>query len=456
MTIKKTILALSVTAMTLGAGSALAKVSAEEAAKLRNELTPVGAERAGNADGSIPEWTGGMTAAPKGHKAGGFRVDPFADEKPLFTITASNYQDYSDQLTDGQKMMFTKYPDTFQMNIYQTHRTAAAPQWVYDNTAENALTGELTPDGNGIMKSHGGYPFPIPQNGLEVIWNHHVRWRGEGIHRIYSSVLTYPNGERIVGGGEGWETYRTHQKDNYDPDYNGTVLEFLNIYTAPVRRKGETLLVKDPINQSETPRQAWQYIPGQRRVRRAPTVAFDTPDAGTSGTTTYDDAFMYNGSPERYDFKLAGKKEIYVPYNSNGLLNKLAKTKDGDYSLLTPNHIDPKAERWELHRVWVVEATLKEGKRHVYDKRTFYVDEDTWMVVLADAYDGRGELWRSHMAHLLNAYDVPVQSMRAPTYHDFQTGVYYVSDIDVEPFEVYEGEGEGYFTPAQVRKISRR
>lgn len=457
MNTKKT-LVTAVTALAFSMGTAFAAVSPEEAAKLGGDvLTPVGAERAGNADGTIPAWTGGMTVAPAGYVAGETRIDPFADEKPLFTIDASNYEQYADKLSEGQKALFKKYPDTFKMPIYKTHRTAAAPQYVYDFTKKNATRGELTGGGAGVQNVYGGYPFPIPQNGYEALWNHTLRWIGQGVEKKYANMLAYSNGTNQEGGGTLWESYPYFREGGSLDNFNGNILELLVQYKLPVRRKGEVILVRDPVNAAEASRQAWQYIPGQRRVRRAPTIAHDTPHAQFGGQLVYDETFMWNGSPERFDVKLIGKKEMYVPYNNNGFV---AAAENGGWDTIrditTPGHPNPAYERWELHRVWVVEMTLKEGKRHVYGKRVQYLDEDSWAIVANDHYDGRGELWRTSFAHLLNAYDVPLTTIRATWHTDLQNGNYGFNEIDLEPIKVYEGEPSKYYTPANVRKLSRR
>ena len=44
----------------MGPIGAAAVTTTEQVARFDADLTPVGAERAGNADGSIPEWTGGL------------------------------------------------------------------------------------------------------------------------------------------------------------------------------------------------------------------------------------------------------------------------------------------------------------------------------------------------------------------------------------------------------------
>ena len=144
--------------------------------------------------------------------------------------------------------------------------------------------------------------------------------------------------------------------------------------TAPARLAGGILLVHETLDQVKKPRDAWLYNPGQRRVRRAPQVAYDNPGTAADNMRTTDQLDMFNGAPDRYDWKLVGKREIYVPYNSYRLQDPKLKYKD----IITPLHINPDHLRYELHRVWVVEATLQTGERHIYKKRVFYIDEDSW------------------------------------------------------------------------------
>lgn len=442
-------------ALIIGAGHTVAAVSPEEAAQLGNELTPVGAQRSGNGDGTIPEWTGGMTTPPPDYEPGGQRIDPFADESPLFTITAENYQQYAERLTVGQTALFDRYPD-FRMPVYPTHRTAAAPQFVYDFTKQNAIRTRIIEDGSGVTNAYGGYPFPIPQNGIEVLWNHNLRWMGRGSQKNYINLTVYPNDEATVGQGEMWESYPYYNPEGTLESFAGDIWHLMLQYSLPVRRKGEVILLRDPLNALSSPRQAWQYIPGQRRVRRAPTISHDTPNAQFSGQATYDDAFMFNGTPDRYNVKLIGKREVYIPYNSNGMLLEAQKGLDTIKTMATPHFPDPELARWELHRVWVIEAQLKEGSRHIYHKRTFYVDEDSWAIAATDIYDGRDNLWRVGFSSFLNAYDVPVTAIRFYWHTDLQNGVYALNEVDVDPVRYYEGENDNFYTPAQVRKMSRR
>jgi len=409
--------AFSLTALST---AAMAAVPAEEAAQLGAKLTPLGAEKAGNANGSIPAWTGGLpvTAAPV--DANGFLSDPFASDKPLFTITKDNLAQYKDNLTPGQVEMFKRYGDTYKMPVYQTRRSAANPDSVYAAVKKNATTTNLIQGGNGLENFDTAIPFPIPKSGVEVIWNHITRYRGGSFRRVITQATPQANGAGTLVTFEDQFTYRTQLKD-YDPKEPSNVMfYFTQNVLQPARMSGNVLLVHETIDQVKEPRLAWMYNAGQRRVRRAPQVAYDGPGLATDGLRTSDNYDMYNGSPDRYDWKLVGKKEIYIPYNSY----KLASTKLKYDDILKPGHIDQNLTRYELHRVWEVEATLKPGQRHIYAKRHFFIDEDTWQAAEVDHYDGRGQLWRVAEAHAMQLYDHQVPFYALETLYDLQSGRY--------------------------------
>ena len=199
----------------------------------------------------------------------------------------------------------------------------------------------------------------------------------------------------------------------------------------------------DVVNPSKRPRRAWLYLPGQRRVKLAPDISYDTPNPGTAGAATYDDAWIFNGAMDRYDFKLVGKKEMLVPYNTYRLTyaNKAAQ-------VTTPRFLNPDLVRWELHRVWVVEATLKPGKRHIYAKRTFYLDEDSWTALAADQYDARGQLYRASFAHMAPSYDARTPNAETQVFYDLTSGVYNVSFL----MGLYDGVR--YTNPLPVKEWS--
>ncbi len=437
--------------------AALAKVSPEEAEKLKSTLTPFGAERAGNADGTIPAWDGGLTGPPGGgeHKPGDRHTNPYADEEKLFSITAENMDEYADKLGEGQKKLLRTHPETYRLDVYPTHRSHAAPQWVYDNTFKNATRAETSNEGVSISNAYGGIPFPIPKNGAQVVWNHLVRWQGEAKHYVFNSL--YVDGDNIViaSGVENNEKFPYYDKEKtletYDSqDYWYVLLE----YFAPPRKKGETLLVRDPLNRAENPRQSWQYLVGQRRVRRAPTIAYDTPLSSMSGIHTWDDVYLFNGGLDRYNWKILGKKEIYIPYNCYDAQKVMEKKE-----MFPPEHVNPDHIRWELHRVWKVEGTLKEGSRHIYAKRVFYIDEDSWVLTMTDSYDAQGDLWRSNIAPLINEYQLPGVVQMFAFYYDFRIDKYGVnaSQVGLTPWRTYpEPKPDSFFTPEELRRRGRR
>jgi len=434
------------------ATTASAAISEQDLDRLGKDLTPVGAEKAGNADGTIPEWTGGLKEPlPGWPNANFYRPNPFADDKVLFTITKENMDQYADKLPEAAKAMLTTYPDFFKMNVYPTRRTAAYPQWYYDNIKKNAPTAKLINDGNGVDCEWGAIPFPIPQNGNEVIWNHLLRFRGMVQESKSGENIVYTNGARIDLEGDA-VIHQTFYDPNVSDDDKkaGVIWKYALTLTAPARDSGEGTLALDNIDPAGKPRSAWTYDPAERRVRRAPNLAFDTPDRPLN---VIDDFDIYSGSPERYDWKLIGKKEMYIPYNNNEANSPNRELKE----TLVPGFIPAEILRYELHRVWVVEATLKEGKRHVYAKRVFYIDEDTWTVMASDKYDGNGNLWRVAFMYPVHAPEVPLVGQGAAIHIDLKTNGYYMFPHTIGKnrkgwnFEATPPPSS-YFTPAAVRR----
>ena len=423
---------------------AFAAVSATEAEKLKSELTPLGAERAGNKDGTIPAWEGGYTKVWPGYQSGQPRPDPFANEKPLFQITAKNMDQYADKLSDGVKALLQRYP-TFRLDVYPTHRTAAAPQWVYDNTFKNATRARITYNGPSIEGAYGGIPFPIPQDAYEIMMNHLHQWRGESA-KYDASTYVVVGGKPILATAIAVSTqspfyYRDGTVDHFNGYYSLTKL----VTTGPPLKAGEATLLHEPVNKSD--RQAWQYLVGQRRIRRAPTIAYDTPSSLSSGMSFFDEIFIFNGAMDRYNWKFLGKKEMFIPYNTQQF-----HTKKLD-QVLGPNHLNPDHVRWELHRVWVVEATLAPGKRHALPKRRFYLDEDTWEGVLADGWDARGQLWHTSSTFPFLVPELPAVMAVPYVVYDFLKGGYSISSLlndRQRHYQIVARRPENDFSPATL------
>ena len=424
---------LLIAALASATGGAWAGVTADEAKQLGNTLTATGAEKAGNKDGSIPAYTGGLTKAPAAFKAGdGLRPDPFAGDKAAFSIDAKSMDKHADKLTEGTKALMKKNAD-YRIDVYPTQRSVAYPKWVADNTAKCAVNTKTTNAGRSMEGCHAGFPFAIPKSGYEAMWNHLVRYQGVAYNVKYRNWNIDASGRPSISteGGIAQEyPYWDAEKAT-----SGTYYKQRITYSGPARRAGEALMLIDPLDYAQGDRRAWQYLPGQRRVKVAPDLNHDTPNPGTGGTSTFDNVFLFNGSMDRFDFKLVGKKEMYVPYNTYRMA--FASTKD---DLLKPKFLNPDLVRWELHRVWVVEATLREGKRHIYSKRNFYIDEDSWTIVASDEYDARGQLFRAGFAYQTPSYDSPAPWADMHGLYDLIAGSYSLSGYTAETGGVRQGK----------------
>lgn len=435
----------------LNAGYVHSAVSSDEAERLKSDLTPVGAERAGNADGTIPEWTGGITEALPGKHLGDIPASLFADEEPLYKVTRQNMGEYEHLLSEGVKALLEKYPDTFFLNVYPTHRTAAHPQSVYDNAFANATRCEAVAGGYSLEGCAGGTPFPIPQSGVEVMWNFLLRTEAPSIE------YTFRN---IVGNSDGSHTLATRNEISFQypqfyegvsPDsWSGEYAMFRFNTLAPPFKAGESLVIRDSISQQNA-RQAWQYLVGQRRVRQAPTVSYDTPDFVASGANYFDEVQGFFGSLDRFDWRLVGKREMLIPYNNNNFIGASIDDAYMNY------HANPDLVRWELHRVWEVEATVAQGKRHAVPKRTYFLDEDSWLIALVDGYDSEGNLWRASMTTPFVVPAIPAKAMKTTLVFNLQANTMsIVQALQEEYLDVVPVKPETYFTGDAVAAEAMR
>ncbi len=494
-------------ALTLSLPTAHATATAEEAAKLGTTLTAVGAERAGNADGSIPEWIGGakfpeelkkfkradleairaklesmrpqiqgdIDGALKAAEAGDFKqadtllqgiidklppdlkakADVARDQigssaQPILKITKDNYKQYADKLTDGHKAMFEQYP-TYYMNIYTPERVAFFPDAIYEATKKNATSARLEGT-DGVKGAQLGFPFPIPKSGAEVIWNHKLKFRGSAAKRYNDQATVKPDGDfKITQVIEDVKFKYANLQEAGDP--SKLLAFYLQRVLSPPRVAGQIILVHETADQSTSGRLAWIFSPGLGRVNRAPDVGYDNPSPGTDGEQFNDQVDVFNGSLDRYDWKLIGKKEIYIPYNSYLINAPLLKYKQ----MFKPLHMNQALSRYELHRVWVVEATLRQGTRHQFKKRRFYVDEDSWSIAGVDNYDNRDKLWKVQEAHLLTAPFVPTTTGFPEVMYDLQSRRYFVTALlnegTITDWEI--NYADSYFDPANLKRLSR-
>ena len=403
-----------------------AKVTEAEAQQLKSTLMPLGGEKAGNADGSIPAWTGGIQRDAS-YVSGQQRTDPFKDEKPMFSITAGNVEKYAARLSEGQIAMLKKYAD-FRMDVYPTRRTASAPPYIYDATYANALNGEVSGDSRGVSNVYGGPPFPIPKSGVELMWNANLKFVPPASERTSAQFTVDSNGNPALAGKVhqfDWSHYTASDSSFKDisDKWDGMFGESYLLTTDPPFRAGEALLVKLPLDFAKNEQKAWSYLSGQRRVRRSPNLDFDAPNPVASGQVVMDEVQVFLGSPERFDWKIIGKKEVYIPYNSFKVFGESAEAKIGPHSL------KPEYLRYELHRVWVVEGTLKQGMRHTVPKKVFYLDEDSFNPALADEWDAHGQLWKHAEGYEFTAVELPLPLLNTYVVHDLLAGSYLVDQL---------------------------
>lgn len=437
---------LSALAAALLIASAASAAPEDVAALKAGNLTPYGAERAANKDGSIPAWDG--KAPSTSGAASAKRSDPFAADKPRLSITAANASEYSAQLSDGTKALLAKFPG-FKLDVYPTRRSAVFPQAIYDQVAKNAARAKLTNDGLTVEGAYGGVPFPVPKNGHEAIWNHMLSYRGQVTSFVADKYVMTSAGDQLL---------TSRQKTNliypfYDPagnpeQFSGEWARARIDITEPPANAGQALMTVDYVDNFGKPKDGWQYLPGQRRVRKSPSIAYDTPDGSAAGLANFDDVNLFIGSQDRYQMKLLGKQEIFVPYNNNGLLAKPIKDVIGKGTL------NPEAVRWELHRTWVVEGTLREGKRNTAAKRRFYLDEDTWQAVLTDSWDAQGKLWKTGQAFTLVAGDQPLATTLSYAWFDLLSGGWVfagaVNETGGVAYRAFDSKQMANFTPTAL------
>ena len=424
-----------------------AGVSLAEARQLNTSLTPVGAERAGNSDGTIPAWTGGYTTSAPGYQQGSLRPDPFVEEKPLFSITRANLSAYSNKLPEGAKALFAKFTD-YRIDIYPTHRTAAVPAWVYENIFRNATQAHAGSDGiaYGVEGAAGGIPFPIPKTGFEVVWNHLLAFWGPAREVHLSTYVASSDGTiELTTAYREIADFPYYYPNSTPTSFGGFYFKTRHLEDGPPAKVGEGYLAWQPIDTQRYKFAAWRILPGQHRVRKGPSLSYDTPDPDASGYENLDEYYVFFGGLDRYDFRILGKQEMYIPYNNNRFYSRPVREVAGR------NHANPDDLRYELHRVWVVEGRLAEGKHHVAPRRRLYIDEDTWFAVYSDSWDEEGRLWKFAHGTMYLVPDLPAVILGSQFVYDLVLGGYvYGFAFNGEPiqYKITPPHPETDFTPA--------
>jgi hypothetical protein len=453
-------------AVSLMAGVALPVwgASPQELERLGKDLTAVGAEKGPNKDGTIPAWSG-MDKAPPGWSLGKLRMEHWKHkaEKPSFFIDASNVEKYADKLSPGQ-IHLLKTVKGYTMPVYPTHRECGYPDFVLENTRNGAAKSKIGADGWSLESAAlPGVPFPIPANGIEAVWNFQTRYQGVGANFPLGFTHVSPSPGSDKGITVGWTQlffYPWAAKGTQSPKdgsglYNGTYYG----YVQPAALAGQAIVQRYYFDKDN---ESFYYFTGQRRVRRLPSYAYDAPLIGFENQYPADMPYILYGNPNRFVWKLVGKKEIYIPYNNFALRNfNLDAT-----SALKPTFVSADVRRYELHRVWEVEGTVKNGVRHSAPKKTLYLDEDTWLAVLGDDFDAQGKLWKSKEAAVLPTWEVGAcTSLAQQNFYDFASGRYVADNVifgagkDFQAYSSAAGDArlkDAFYTSESLRAISDR
>jgi len=385
------------------------------------ELTPYGAIYAGNADDSIPRWQGSAVSPKEMDKA-------ISNSSPLYQINHSTLKRYKAILPHGLVALINKYPKTMALDVYPSLRTANYPLWVYEAAAKNTSTAKEVD--NIVTDTYPAPPFIHTRQANRIVWNHLLAYKGV-FTELRTREITRGNPETYVTFNNTVSLYVTYYNPTREPSsVNQSYIYYLSKIRSPSRYAGGMLLVHEQVNASIIPRQAWSYLAGQKRVIRIPGVDFDSPMQISESIRFADEINLFNGSIDHYNWKTNGKKEMVVPYNNLYLSEKLKTSDFEDKNLITKHHLNPNYLRYEKHRVWVVEGILKTGKRHAYKKRVFYIDEDSWLILVSENYDKNDLLWRVGISYTKQYHNLPGVFTTADVFHDLNDEIYFFQGIE--------------------------
>ncbi len=417
-------------------------------------LTIIGAERLGNADGSIPPWEGGITAPPPNYKKGDWHPDPFREDAILFTISKQNADQFKDKLSAGHLALLDKYPDSYRLNVYPGRRSASHPESVLEHTVKYHKQAKIIGNGAGIEGIVRGVPFPHPKNGAQAIWNAKVSYKAGGYRGYFNTALVNSDGSYDLG-------VSLHEIEYMYSDHRTTIENFDNIQTRavmytlrPAKSAGGIYLYHFLLNTQNEERRNWAYNAGKRRVKRSTMLRHDQPSSGSEGIHIWDQGNMFLGPTTEFDWKLIGKREMYVPYNAYRLHSGDTKVDD----IIKPLHLNQELARYELHRVWVVEAQRRDGSSHFYKRRRYFIDEDSWRIVFAEHYKTDGSVDRFSEAHHINYYEVPVVFTTLDTFYKLDSNRYYLRhvDNDYSPFDFSFDQTTSYYSPGRLKMKAKR
>ena len=374
-------------------------------ASAQSQLTPVGAEAAASADGAIPTYTDGLRAfsARRSQNRGERLNHPYAADAPLFAIDQTSMDNHAALLSAGHKQLLSTH-DSYRIAVYPTRRSVSFPQEIEQASLGNEASARLV-NADEIEGVTSGVPFRRPKTGVEVIWNHRLRYRGQAHDWVFHRGVRHESGDLELNQAR-W-MFQAHynrlaaSRQSARDDMIYQALLFLEPAEEYPRFQ---IVAHESLSPGVARRKLWGNISPRSKTTLIPG---DNDALGIfSRKIRFGDMFdVFSGITDAYVYKLIGKREMIVPYNAFAFLVDVGLLPE---DVLTPDHLNPDFARYERHRVWVVEASLREGKGHTFDRRVFYVDEDSWAILMVDCYTD-GNLVRFQEGHLLPVY--PTESV---------------------------------------------
>ncbi len=416
------------------------------------DISLVGADPGPNESGEIPAWVGiAGLQCPADYEKGDFLPNPYEAEKPLYRIDHTNVDKYKHRLSFGQVTRLKRHK-RFYMNIYPAHRNLEYLPEYYAATIETQKSVKIDED-NTLIGFKGGVAFPHAKNGLEAAWNVRRMYTSDDAMSSLVDRIVSPAGKikktiqiaKVMTLGEGRITHKL-------PNPNKLAQKIVAFYTYPADTAGTCFMAYSYLDSTKLD-ETWLYLPTLRRVRRAPSM---TGGGQIDGELCMDENGQeFRGNVNDWTWKLHGKKEHYVAYNCFSIFVKGTKPEDECWA----QDLNPERLRYELHRVYKLEANAIEGLNHPYKKRVGFYDEDAWQPLLGDRYDKRGDIYRQFEAYTYADYCEKMRQTMGYLYMNLVSGRYelFGGNLDENSqANMYNiGMEESFFTVQNMRRLGR-
>ena len=337
-----------------------------------------------------------------------------ADDAPLYLVDRGNLATHASLLTPGQQALIAALPDSFRMPV---HAASSAPLPSTGPLAGGAA--RLAEDG-ALLDYSGGLPFPKlddrdPDGGLKAIWNHRLRWRGEGRRRATVQAVISADGDLSL--------IYEHEYSRFPSRPSPLLAQQWFGIAAPARLAGAVKLLHEGF---DGPPLAWQRSPGPvlPSFRATTEAGEDSAVIGADDLYNEDQREGFSGSPERWRWKLIGRSVRLMPWAAD----RFHAHERAPAKLLGPRHPDTALLRYEPRRVIELEATLKPGRSGPWPQRHYYLDEATWQVLLVELFGRDDRLQRVQEVHTRRVGEVLLAAVEV--IHDLPGRRYRVSGLE--------------------------